>query len=100
MPMTPEQRADAAINRGQWPIGQRAALVKQYSAGKEPFLLAEGTFSQRSERFVQAGGARKPVIEPPSQNTSGVGDLFKAVERQLAAARQHLVHVARARGPR
>ena len=80
---TPEQRADAAIGRGQWPMGQRAALVKQYAAGKEPFLLAEGTLSTRSQRFVEGGAARKPVIEAPSAKT-GVADLFKAVERQLA----------------
>ena len=82
---TPEQRADAKIASGQWPIGQRDALVKQYAAGKEPFLLAEGTFSQRSQRFTTGGGARKPTVEPPSAKSSGVKDLFSAVEKQLAA---------------
>lgn len=82
---TPEQRADAAIKRGQWPIGQRAALVRQYAAGKEALLFGEGYFSQRSERITVGGAARKPVIEPPSQKTSGVSDLFKAVQAQLAS---------------
>lgn len=81
---TPEQRADAAIGRGQWPIGQRAALVKQYAAGKEALLFGEGYFSQRSQRFVQGGSAAKPVIEPPSAKT-GVSDIFKAVQAQIAS---------------
>lgn len=87
---TPEQRADAAIKRGQWPVGQRAALVSQYAGKKEPFLLAEGTFSMRSERIVQGGGARKPTIEAPSSQTASVAkDLIKAVEGQLSANRSN-----------
>lgn len=83
---TPEQRADAAIKRGQWPLGQRAALVSQYAAKKEPFLFAEGAFSTRSER-ITVGGAAKPTIEAPSAKTSGVKAMFEAVEGQLAANR-------------
>lgn len=80
---SPEARAAAAIDRGQWPAGQRSALVKQYAAGREALLFAEGYFSQRSERYVVVGAGRKPTIEAPSAKT-GVAGIFSAVEKQLA----------------
>ena len=77
---SPEQQAERAIASGRWPVGQRAALVEQYKAGKAPFLFAERTFAARHQTFT-AGG--KPVAAAAQPN---FGTDTAAVENRAAAS--------------
>lgn len=91
---TPEQRADAAIAEGQWPMGQRAALVEQYRANRSPFLFPPKTFSARGVVLTSGGN---PIVsrsaapnfggEHPDApaKTSGVAAIFDAANRAFAA---------------
>ena len=78
---TPEQQAERAIGAGRWPVGQRAALVEQYKAGKTPFLFAEKTFAARHQQFT-AGG--KPVTA--AQRQPNFGTDTAPVEGRAAAS--------------
>lgn len=86
---TPEQQAERAIAAGRWPVGQRAALVAQYKAGKTPFLLDEKTFAARHQTFTAGGRPvatqtqRQPRFEPEAR-PSGVKDLFDDVQKRVA----------------
>ena len=86
---TPEQQAERAIGAGRWPVGQRAALVEQYKAGKAPFLFAERTFAARHQTFtasgkpVAAAAQRQPRFEPEAR-PSGVKSLFDEVQKRVA----------------
>ena len=81
---TPEQRADKAITEGRWAVGQRDALVAQYKAGKEPFLLRAGTFSARTMgRVTEAGQPKaKPVFTKTTGNAAQ--SILGRVDAQLA----------------
>lgn len=90
---TPEQRADAAITEGRWPMGQRAALVEQYRANKTPFLFQPKTFSARGV-VLTAGG--NPIAQRSAPNfggehpdapakPSGVSAIFDAANKAFAA---------------
>lgn len=81
---TPEQRADKAITEGRWAVGQRDALVAQYKAGKEPFLLRAGTFSSRTMgRVTEAGQPKaKPVFSKTTGNAAQ--SILGRVDAQLA----------------
>lgn len=50
-----EQRAETACRAGRWPLSQKAALVKQFADGKEPFLFAEKTFTNRGLQLTAGG---------------------------------------------
>ena len=78
---TPEQQAERAIGAGRWPVGQRAALVAEYAAGRKPFLFAERTFAARHQTFT-AGG--KPVAA--AQRQPNLGADTAAVEGRAAAS--------------
>ena len=65
---TAEQRADAAIKAGRWPVGQRAALVEQFKANKTPFLFAEKTFSARGVSLTAGGN---PIEQRSAPNFGG-----------------------------
>lgn len=65
---TAEQRADAAIKAGRWPVGQRAALVEQFKANKTPFLFAEKTFSARGVSLTAGGN---PIADRSVPNFGG-----------------------------
>lgn len=65
---TAEQRADAAIKAGRWPVGQRAALVEQFKANKTPFLFAEKTFSVRGVSLTAGGN---PIADRSAPNFGG-----------------------------
>lgn len=82
---SPEQRADAAIKDGRWPLGQRDALIVQYrdfdkaqaehektktgKAPRAPFLFAPKSFSSRGMSYT-AGGNPKPS----AQTAPNLGD--------------------------
>lgn len=80
---SPEERADAAIRDGRWPIGQRPALVDAYSKNKAVTLLAEKTFSTRSVSYTNGGNptaAKPPTFEPAK--TASIG---KSILDEVAA---------------
>jgi HK97 family phage prohead protease len=81
---TPEQRADKAIAEGRWAVGQRDALVAQFKAGREPFLLKAGTFSSRTMgRVTEAGQPKaKPVFQ--TSGNSAAKSIFDRVDSQLS----------------
>lgn len=80
---SPEERADAAIRDGRWPMGQRSALVDAYGKGKAVTLLAEKTFSTRSTNFTSGGNpAKPPTFEPPKTST-GAKSIFDEVAARL-----------------
>lgn len=82
---SPEDRADAAIKDGRWPLGQRDALITQYrdfdkalaehektktgKAPRAPFLFAPKSFSSRGMSYT-AGGNPKPS----AQTAPNLGD--------------------------
>lgn len=80
---SPEQQAERAIASGRWPVGQRAALVAEYAAGRKPFLLAERTFAARQYTYT-AGG--KPVAQNAAQRQPNLGADTAAVENRAAAS--------------
>jgi HK97 family phage prohead protease len=80
---SPEERADAAIRDGRWPMGQRPALVDAYSKNKAVTLLAEKTFSTRSVSYTNGGNptaAKPPTFEPAK--TASIG---KSILDEVAA---------------
>lgn len=82
---TPEERAAKAIERGQWPIGQRSVLVEQFKSNKTPYLFPEKTFSGRSVAYTAGGNPRQPTVEKPAGD-SAVKGLFAEVENRIANA--------------
>lgn len=81
---SPEERADAAIRDGRWPMGQRSALVDAYSKNKAVTLLAEKTFSTRSANFTSGGNptaAKPPTFEPAKTATSAKSILDEVAAR-------------------
>lgn len=80
---SPEERADAAIRDGRWPMGQRPALVDAYSKNKAVTLLAEKTFTTRSVSYTNGGNptaAKPPTFEPAK--TASIG---KSILDEVAA---------------
>ena len=81
---SPEERADAAIRDGRWPMGQRSALVDAYSKNKAVTLLAEKTFTTRSANFTSGGNptaAKPPTFEPAKTATSAKSILDEVAAR-------------------
>lgn len=82
---SPEERADAAIRDGRWPMGQRAALVDAYSKNKAVTLLAEKTFSTRSVSYTSGGNptAAKPPTFEPAKTATSAKSIFDEVAARL-----------------
>ena len=83
---TAEQRADEAIKGGQWPMGQRAALVDCFANKKPVHLFAERTFSTRGTTYTAGGNpvtTRAATFEPPAAS-GGTDGKAKAIFDEVA----------------
>lgn len=87
---TPEQRADAAIEDGRWPAGQRSALVDQYKKTATPFLFAPKSFSTRSLTFTRGGNPAANGRTAPDFGSDENGEVKTAAKGILNRAADHL----------
>lgn len=61
-----EERADAAIRNGQWPLSQRAALVAQFAGNRTPYLHPAKTFTNRGLQITAGGSVIAPAKAAPN----------------------------------
>lgn len=87
---TPEQRADAAIKDGRWPVGQRSALVEQFKTTKSLFLFPPKTFSTRSLTFTKGGNPAAGGQTAPNFGTDDTAEVKTAAKGILNRAADHL----------
>lgn len=68
---TPEQRADEAVKAGQWPMGQRDALVTCFKNKKPVHIFPAKTFSTRGVNYTAGGN---PITAPATDGKPNLGN--------------------------